>query len=114
MRLARRCRHTRNFEARYVQKVGRVVILSWSGAWSEGGQQHSFIGREVTEQKLVAKLRPSLKVLFTSGFTENAFTHHGNLEAGVRCRNPMPTPTSPAWSARLSAANPTSRRRCGN
>ena len=52
MRLARRGRHTRNFEARYVHKKGRVVTLTWSGAWSEGGQQHSFIGREVTEQKL--------------------------------------------------------------
>ena len=52
MRLARRGRHTRNFEARYLHKEGRVVALTWSGAWSEGGQQHSFIGREVTEQKL--------------------------------------------------------------
>jgi PAS domain S-box-containing protein len=53
MRLARGGRHTRNFEARYVHKKGRVVTLTWSGAWSEDGQQHSFIGREVTERKLV-------------------------------------------------------------
>jgi CheY-like chemotaxis protein len=30
-----------------------------------------------------AKLYPSLKVLFTSGYTENAFTHNGKLEPGV-------------------------------
>jgi hypothetical protein len=30
-----------------------------------------------------AKLHPSLKVLFTSGYTENAFTHNGKLEPGV-------------------------------
>ena len=52
MRLARRGRRSRNFEARYVHKDGRVVTLTWSGAWSEDGQQHSLIGREVTEQKL--------------------------------------------------------------
>ena len=30
-----------------------------------------------------AKLDPSLKVLFTSGYTENALTHNGKLEPGV-------------------------------
>jgi hypothetical protein len=29
------------------------------------------------------KHRPSLKVLFTSGYTEDAILHHGRLEAGV-------------------------------
>jgi hypothetical protein len=31
----------------------------------------------------VAKRRPSAKVLFTSGYTENAIMQHGRLEPGV-------------------------------
>jgi CheY-like chemotaxis protein len=38
-------------------------------------------GRRLAEE--MAKRRSPLKVLFTSGFTENAMIHHGRLEPGV-------------------------------
>ena len=38
-------------------------------------------GRELVDE--ARKRRPSLKVLFTSGYSENALVHHGRLDAGV-------------------------------
>jgi PAS domain S-box-containing protein len=38
-------------------------------------------GRQLTDEAL--QRRPSLKVLFTSGYTENAIVHHGRLDTGV-------------------------------
>ena len=38
-------------------------------------------GRELADAVLAQ--RPGLKVLFTSGYTENAILHHGRLDAGV-------------------------------
>jgi CheY-like chemotaxis protein len=38
-------------------------------------------GRQLANEML--KMRPALKVLFTSGYTENAIIHHGRLDEGV-------------------------------
>jgi PAS domain S-box-containing protein len=41
----------------------------------------SMNGRQLVDEAL--KHRPSLKTLFTSGYTENAIVHHGRLDSGV-------------------------------
>jgi PAS domain S-box-containing protein len=53
MRLARRGREMRNFETRYIHKDSRTVTLTWTGVWSEPEQRHFFIGRDMTQQKLL-------------------------------------------------------------
>ena len=50
MRAARRGHVVRNFESRYVGKDGRVVLLAWSGVWSDPTQQYFFVGRDMTEK----------------------------------------------------------------
>jgi CheY-like chemotaxis protein len=42
-----------------------------------GGMNGQKLGEEVL------RLRPELKILYMSGYTENAILHHGRLDAGV-------------------------------
>src|SRR5262249_36201212 len=57
MRRARRGPLGRHFGTRYVHKNGPVVTLAWSGVWSEPEQRHYFIGRDVTEEKRVERMK---------------------------------------------------------
>jgi len=57
MRRARFGHLIRNFATRYMHKDGHVVMLEWSGVWSEPEQRHFFIGRDVTEQKRVERMK---------------------------------------------------------
>jgi PAS domain S-box-containing protein len=57
MHNSRRGSLVRDFAARYIHKNGSIVMLSWSGVWSEPEQRHFFIGRDVTRQKRVERMK---------------------------------------------------------
>ena len=55
----------------------REIALLFTDVGLPGGMN----GRQLADEAV--KLRPELKVLFTSGYTRNAIVHGGRLDAGV-------------------------------
>jgi CheY-like chemotaxis protein len=64
-------------EALKIIDNGAEVDLLFTDVIMPGGMN----GRQLVDEAL--KRRPSLKTLFTSGYTENAILHHGRLDEGV-------------------------------
>jgi len=56
------------------------------------------VGNELAKQ--LAASRPEIKVLYTSGYTDDAIVHHGVLEPGVAFLGKPFTPTSLASKVR--------------
>jgi PAS domain S-box-containing protein len=59
-----------------IDNVGTIDLL-----FTDVIMPGSLNGRQLVDEAL--KRRPSLKTLFTSGYTENAIVHHGRLDTGV-------------------------------
>jgi CheY-like chemotaxis protein len=68
-------------EALAFLKNGEAFDLLFTDVIMPGGLN----GRQLADE--VVRLRPSVKVLYTSGYTENAIVHHGRLDQGVALLN---------------------------
>ena len=86
----------RNFVVMQLQNLGYRTVDAVNGPAAlslvEAGQAFDLLftdvvmpgglsGRELAEK--VSKLRPGIKVLYTSGYTDNAIVHQGRLDPGV-------------------------------
>jgi CheY-like chemotaxis protein len=68
-------------EALVLVEQGPKFDLLFTDVIMPGGMN----GRELAEE--VTRRRPWVRVLYTSGYTENAVVHHGRLEAGTALLN---------------------------
>jgi PAS domain S-box-containing protein len=86
----------RDYVLTQLRSLGYVTLDAANGAEAlaviEAGHQFDLLftdviipgamnGRQLANE--IQKTRPGLKVLFTSGYTENAIIHHGRLDTGV-------------------------------
>ncbi|MGY3532306.1 ATP-binding protein [Bradyrhizobium sp. USDA 4452] len=79
-------------EALAIIDRGERIDLLFTDVMLSGGMN----GRQLATEAL--KRRPALKVLYTSGYTENALVHHGRLDPGVLL---LPKPYVSADLARM-------------
>ncbi len=68
-------------EALALVNSGAAFDLLFTDVIMPGGMN----GRQLAEE--IARRRPGVKVLYTSGYTENAIMHHGRLDPGVALLN---------------------------
>jgi CheY-like chemotaxis protein len=64
-------------EALGIVNAGKAFDLLFTDVIMPGNMN----GRQLADE--IQKNRPDLKVLFTSGYTENAIIHHGRLDSGI-------------------------------
>ena len=64
-------------EALAIVQAGNRFDLLFTDVIMPGGMN----GRQLADE--LQKSKPGFKVLFTSGYTENAIIHHGRLDSGV-------------------------------
>ena len=89
-------RLVRDYVLTQLRSLGYVTLEAANGAEAvalvDAGHQFDLLftdvimpgamnGRQLADE--IARRRPGLKVLFTSGYTENAIIHHGRLDTGV-------------------------------